>query len=154
LLELATILLGCDKAHLVQEGGTWKVIGDPTEGAMLAAGLKAGGNQEHIEQEWPKQHEIPFDSHRKRSTIIRRKPDGRLRAFTNGAPGVLLQLCPSLYTRTGIRPLTDPDRQRILGQTTAMAQQALRALLVLEMVKLVRNKRRRATSAGPPVDVL
>ena len=128
LLELATILLGCNNAHLVQEDGTWKVIGDPTEGALLAAGAKAGGNQERIEKELPKQHEIPFDSDRKRSAVIRRMPDGKLRAFTNGAPGVLLQRCTSLYTSTGIRPLTDPDRQRILAQTTAMAQQALRVL--------------------------
>ena len=128
LLELATNLLGCNNAHLVEEDGTWKVIGDPTEGAMLAVGLKAGGNRESIEQELPKQHEIPFDSDRKRSTVIRRMPNGKLRAFTNGAPGVLLQLCTSLYTRTGIRPLTDPDRQRILAQTTLMAQQALRVL--------------------------
>jgi Ca2+-transporting ATPase len=128
LLELATNLLGCNNAHLVEEDGTWKVIGDPTEGAMLAVGLKAGGNRERIEQELPKQHEIPFDSDRKRSTVIRRMPDGKLRAFTNGAPGVLLQLCTSLYTRTGIRPLTDPDRQRILAQITLMAQQALRVL--------------------------
>ena len=128
MLELATILLGCNNAHLVQEDGTWKVIGDPTEGALLAAGLKAGGNQERIEKELPKQHEFPFDSDRKRSSVIRRMPDGKLRAFTNGAPGVLLQRCTSLYTSTGVRPLTDPDRQRILAQTTAMAQQALRVL--------------------------
>ena len=50
LLELATILLGCNNAHLVQEDGTWKVIGDPTEGALLAAGRKAGGDRERIEQ--------------------------------------------------------------------------------------------------------
>ena len=36
LLELATVLLGCNNAHLVQEDGTWKTIGDPTEGALLA----------------------------------------------------------------------------------------------------------------------
>ena len=107
LLELATILLGCNNAHLVQEDGTWKVIGDPTEGALLAAGVKAGGDQERIEKELPKQHEIPFDSDRKRSTVIRRMPDGKLRAFINGAPGVLLERCTSLYTSTGIRPLTD-----------------------------------------------
>ena len=128
LLELATILLGCNNAHLVQENKIWKVVGDPTEGALLAAGPKAGGNLEHLENDLPKQYEIPFDSDRKRSSVIRRMPDGKLRAFTNGAPGVLLQLCTRLYTRTGIRPLADQDRQCILAQTTSMAQQALRVL--------------------------
>jgi Ca2+-transporting ATPase len=128
LLELATILLGCNNAHLVHEKGVWNVIGDPTEGALLAVGAKAGGNQERIEKEMPKQHEIPFDSDRKRSSVIRRMPDGKFRAFTNGAPGVLLERCTSLYTATGIHPMTEEDRQRILAQTTSMAKQALRVL--------------------------
>ena len=128
LLELATVILGCNNAHLVQEEGTWKVIGDPTEGALLAAGSKAGGNQERIEKELPKHHEIPFDSDRKRSTVIRKMPDGKLRAFVNGAPDVLLERCTNLYTSTGVRPMTDEDRQAIVAQNTAMVQQALRVL--------------------------
>ncbi len=128
LLELATAILGCNNAHLAQEEGTWKVIGDPTEGALLAAGAKAGGDRERIEKELPKQHEIPFDSDRKRRTVIRKLPDGKLRAFINGAPDVLLERCTNLYTSTGVRPMTDEDRQSILAQNTAMAQQALRVL--------------------------
>lgn len=128
LLELAIVLLGCNNAHLVQENGTWKTVGDPTEGALLAAALKAGGNQERMEKELPKHHEIPFDSDRKRSTVIRKMSDGKLRAFINGAPDVLLERCTNLYTSTGVRPMTDEDRQNIVAQNTAMAQQALRVL--------------------------
>ncbi len=128
LLELASVLLGCNNARLVQEEGKWKTVGDPTEGALLAAGLKAGGNRERIEKELPKHHEIPFDSDRKLSAVIRKLPDGKLRAFINGAPDVLLERCTNLYTSTGVRPLTDADRQHILAQNTAMAQQALRVL--------------------------
>ena len=128
LLELATVLLGCNNAHLVQEDGTWNVIGDPTEGALLAAGRKAGGNRKRIEQDLPKQHELPFDSDRKRSTVIRRMPDGKLRAFINGAPDVLLERCTNLYTSTGVRLLTEQDRRNIVAHNDAMAQQALRVL--------------------------
>jgi Ca2+-transporting ATPase len=128
LLELATVLLGCNNAHLVEEEGNWKTVGDPTEGALLAAGRKAGGDRERIEKELPKQHEIPFDSDRKRSAVIRRMPDGKLRAFINGAPGPLLELCTHHYTSTGICPLTEQDRERILAQTATMAKQALRVL--------------------------
>jgi P-type Ca2+ transporter type 2C len=128
LLELATVILGCNNAHLVQEEGTWKVIGDPTEGALLAAGGKAGGNQERVEKELPRHHEIPFDSDRKRSTVLRKMPDGKLRAFINGAPDVLLERCTNLYTSTRVCPMTDEDRQHIVAHNTAMAQQALRVL--------------------------
>ena len=128
LLELATVLLGCNNANLVEEAGKWKTVGDPTEGALLAAGLKAGGDRERIEKELPKHHEIPFDSDRKRSTVIRKLPDGKFRAFINGAPDVLLERCINLYTNTGVRPMTDEDRKHIVAQNTTMAQQALRVL--------------------------
>ena len=128
LRELAAVLLGCNNAHLREEGGAWKTVGDPTEGALLTAGLKAGGDRDRIEQEWPKHHEIPFESDRKRSAVIRRLPDGKLRAFVNGAPGPLLERCTQLFTSEGVRALTDEDRQRIHAQTTAYAQQALRVL--------------------------
>lgn len=128
LLDLASVLLGCNNAQLVQEGGTWKTIGDPTEGALVAAGLKAGGDRKRIEQELPQQHEFPFDSDRKRRTVIRKMSDGHLRAFINGAPDVLLERCTKRYTRTGVRPMTEQDRESILAQNTAMARQALRVL--------------------------
>ena len=128
LLELATILLGCNNAHLVLEDGHWKTVGDPTEGALLAAGMKAGGDRSRIELEMPKQHEIPFDSDRKRSTVIRRMPDGHLRALVNGAPGALLERCSRMYTSAVVRPLTEQDRAQIRSQITAMAKQALRVL--------------------------
>ena len=125
---LATIAVACNNAHIVEENGVWKTIGDPTEGALLAAGMKAGVTREVIERDFPKHHEIPFDSDRKRSTVIRRMPDGKLRAFLNGAPSVLLDLCTQLHTDRGIRPLTSEDRTRILAQTETMAQGALRVL--------------------------
>jgi Ca2+-transporting ATPase len=128
LLTLGNVLLGCNNAHLVQEDGAWKVIGDPTEGAMLAAGAKAGGDLARLDQAQPKQHEIPFDSDRKRSTVIRRLPDGQLRAYVNGAPDVLLQRCTQVYTGNGTQPLTTEGQQHIAEQNAAMAQQALRVL--------------------------
>jgi len=128
LLELATVMLGCNNAHLVEEKGAWKTVGDPTEGALLVAGRKAGGDRERIERDLPKQHEIPFDSDRKRSSVIRRLPEGKLRALVNGAPGPLLERCTQLYSSAGIQPMTTADRERILGQTSVMAQQALRVL--------------------------
>ena len=128
LRELANNLIGCNNAHLVLENGQWKVIGDPTEGAMLSAGHKAGVTEEHIEQEMPKRHEIPFDSDRKRQTVIRRMPEGRHRAFINGAPDPLLQHCTQILTTEGIRPLTEADRAEIVAQNGKLAAQALRVL--------------------------
>ncbi|UUZ48550.1 hypothetical protein LP420_38480 [Massilia sp. B-10] len=42
LAALATVLLGCNNAELSEADGKWNVIGDPTEGALLSAGLEGG----------------------------------------------------------------------------------------------------------------
>jgi Ca2+-transporting ATPase len=128
LRELASVLIGCNHAHIVEKDGAWKVIGDPTEGALLVAGAKAGGDQARMESEWPKQAEFPFDSDRKRSSVVRRAADGRSRVFVNGAPGPLLAQCTQLYTGVGIRPLTAQDREHVLAKTSSLATHALRVL--------------------------
>ena len=128
LLELASVILGCNHAHLVQEDGAWKTVGDPTEGALLVAGAKAGGDRAKLEHDLPTVREFPFDSDRKRSAVLRRRPDGGYRVMVNGAPDALLGLCTHLYTPAGIHRLTEGERAGIQAQTTAMARQALRVL--------------------------
>ena len=114
---------------------------------MLAAGPKTGGNPERIEKERPKHHELPFDSDRKRSAIIRRKPDGKLRAFVNGAPDVLQDRCTKIYGRDGgVRPLTDQDRQSIVAQNAAMAEQEKIADVSPNTSLGYSNRRRRCVS--------
>ncbi|MEO7360412.1 MAG: cation-transporting P-type ATPase, partial [Gemmatimonadaceae bacterium] len=128
LLELATVLLGCNQAHLFEKDGAWTTVGDPTEGALLVAGAKAGGDRARIERELPKQVEFPFDSDRKRSSVVRRAASGKLEVFANGAPGSLLERCTHVYTHEGVRLLTAADRKQILATTSTLARQALRVL--------------------------
>jgi Ca2+-transporting ATPase len=125
---LATNLVACNNAHLVSEDERWKVIGDPTEGALLAAGQKVGILPQPLDAEAPRVIEIPFDSDRKRRTLVRRMEDGSFRAFVNGAPDMLLQICSRVLGPDGIRPLTDADRKQITAQNESMAGRALRVL--------------------------
>jgi Ca2+-transporting ATPase len=128
LMEMANILVGCNNSHLVKEDSSWKVVGDPTEGAMLSAGLKVGANKEKFELEFPKLHEIPFDSDRKRRSIVRAKPNGEWRVLINGAPDVLLALCTYVLYADGVRKMSDEDRAAILEKNTELATKALRVL--------------------------
>jgi len=128
LQELAAVLLGCNNAHLAEKNGKWQTVGDPTEGALLVAGAKAGGDHRRLNKNMPKQQEFPFDSDRKLSSVIRSMPDGALRAFVNGAPGALLHRCTHVYTGDGVKPLSEPDRAAILAQTSTMATRSLRVL--------------------------
>ena len=62
LRQMAEILVGCNNARLEGAGGSYSVVGDPTEAAMLCAGLRAGGDRDALERASPRLHDIPFDS--------------------------------------------------------------------------------------------
>ncbi|MFO0794715.1 MAG: hypothetical protein U0586_11720 [Candidatus Brocadiaceae bacterium] len=64
----------CNNAYLKKDNDTWKVIGDPTEGAILSAAAKAGMWKESLTKKIPLVSEIPFDSNRKKMSTIRGSP--------------------------------------------------------------------------------
>lgn len=125
---LLTVLVGCNGANLSSEGDVWSVVGDPTEGALLAAGLKRRIDKGSIEASHPKVSEIPFDSDRKRMTVVRKLPDGSLRAMVKGAPDILLERCTHILASDGVRPITDDDRSAVSDRIAEMASGALRVL--------------------------
>ncbi len=134
LLELGKALVGGSLARLEPIGATCKLVGDPTEGALFAAGLKAGVTLEQLDRELPQSLTLPFDSDRKRSSILRLQPDGQLRIFCNGAPGTVLSSCNRIAAHDGVRPLTEADRATILAQAGSLADQALRVLASAQSV--------------------
>jgi len=141
----------CNDARLEvsgQENGqtTWRMIGDPTEGAMTVAAAKAGLWCDDVIKQWPRVNEIPFDSDRKRMTTIHQIQDltgfrptegwhnlsglgqSLYLAFVKGAPDITLQYCDTYLTEKGVQPLTDALRKEILDANHSMASQALRVL--------------------------
>jgi len=60
----------CNDAHLQRQQGAWQVIGDPTEGALLTVGARFGVDQATWQSQFPRVAELPFDSDRKRMSVI------------------------------------------------------------------------------------
>lgn len=108
--------------------GNWSVAGDPTEGALLVASAKAGIWREAVEKEEQRLSENPFDSDRKRMSVVYRSPGGTLRVYVKGAPDVVLGLCTHIYEAGKIQPITADRRKRVLEANDRMARQALRVL--------------------------
>lgn len=102
-------------------------IGDPTEGALLAFAQKNGLDLAKVESQHPRIFEQPFDSIRKRMTTVHQVGQ-EINVYTKGATEELLPLCSRLLTSKGIRPMTEEDRQRILGLCMKMSEDALRVL--------------------------
>ncbi|TYO97456.1 calcium-transporting P-type ATPase, PMR1-type [Desulfallas thermosapovorans] len=105
----------------------WKIAGDPTEGALLVLAAKAGFWRERLEKKARRLAEIPFDSERKRMTVIYQEA-GKIEALVKGAPDVVLKLCTH-YLRNGRPvPLDARSRAAVLEANSAMADGALRVL--------------------------
>jgi Ca2+-transporting ATPase len=130
LRELLTAAVLCNGATLREENGTWQVIGDPTEGALLVAAAKVALTKEGLEDNAPFEEEIPFDAERKMMTIIRHTADGTM-AYVKGAPDLLLSRCTHRMTLDGlIEPSNEQHRQAILDTNASLARQTLRVLAV------------------------
>jgi Ca2+-transporting ATPase len=79
----------------------------------------------------PRRETLPFDSERKRMTVIRHR-GGCAWAFVKGAPEVIIERCVALRTATEVRALHDSDRARMLQASARMAHDALRVLALAE----------------------
>jgi Ca2+-transporting ATPase len=117
----------CNDAEIINEG----IIGDPTEGALLVASAKGGIHRGDIETSAPRLSVLPFDSDRKRMTVVRHQ-DNTAVAFTKGAPEVVLARCTYIKNDGAVRPLTDDDLSVIHQSSSWMTHDALRVLAVAQ----------------------
>jgi Ca2+-transporting ATPase len=103
------------------------LIGDPTEGALLALAAKAGIDVTTVAEQCPRLAEIPFDSTHKFMATFHYDGDV-VRMWLKGAPDVLLARASQWVTDSGERPLDDAARGVIADTNTAFANDALRVL--------------------------
>ncbi len=128
----------CNDAHLERvepengEKESWRMVGDPTEGALVVLAAKAGLLREDLEQEQPRVAEVPFDSSLKRMTTIHALENAEtpFRAYVKGAPDVLLELCSHVENHGDVLPLAAELQQEIMEANDRMASQALRVLAI------------------------
>ena len=123
----------CNDAKVLppKDDDGWRVIGDPTEGCLLVAAQKAGFDLQAELIERPKIYELPFESVRKRMSVVHVEGDGQ-HAFVKGAPSETLGRCTQLRVNGDVLPMTDERREQITAQNDAMSRQALRVLAVCE----------------------
>ena len=124
---LATASL-CNNAALYEDDGSWRVRGDPTEGALLTLAAKAGISHDAVVSSHQVVQELPFDSDRKRMTIVALDERGREVVHSKGSADVLLPLCSAQETAAGRVLLDAESRRTILEQAERMSGEALRVL--------------------------
>ncbi len=123
---------------------TWRIVGDPTEGALVVAAAKAGCLTRELDRSFPRENEVPFDSVRKRmitihtveapsATDISPFDESHTRKHfvitVKGAPDLILDLCSKTrLMKKGDSPLDDNRRKEVLTANDALTRDALRVL--------------------------
>ncbi len=129
LMRLLRIGALCNDAILSETSKGWGILGDPTEGALLAAAAKAGLSKSDLEQGQPRLGELPFESEKQFMATLHAE-EGQRTAYVKGSVERLLTMCGSLLTSQGEQRLDDATREAILGVNETMAGQALRVLAI------------------------
>jgi magnesium-transporting ATPase (P-type) len=128
ILRAATF---CNDSRVLppEDGGSRRIIGDPTEGCLLVAAQKVGFDLQAELIERPKIYELPFESVRKRMSVIHVEGDGQT-AYVKGAPSETVGRCTRIRLHGEEVPLTDELRAEVLARNDAMSREALRVLAV------------------------
>ncbi|RKN87009.1 calcium-translocating P-type ATPase, SERCA-type [Paenibacillus ginsengarvi] len=105
----------------------FSIKGDPTEGALVVLGAKAGITRQSLEGLYDRKGELPFDSDRKRMSVLMHHQGGRL-LFTKGAPDVVLEKCAYVLWDGKVIPFTPTLKQKVIAANEGMARSALRVL--------------------------
>ena len=107
-----------------------KLIGDPTETALVQFGLDHNFDVREVLKSEPRVAELPFDSDRKLMSTIHKEADGTYFVAVKGAPDQLLKRVSRIEINGEVRPITDEDKQAILATNKDLAKQALRVLMM------------------------
>jgi len=113
-----------------RRNSSWSIEGDPTEGALVVAAAKAGIWRDELEKRIQRLAEIPFESERRRMSVIYQDANGYDTLYVKGAPDTIEKLCRYYYDGAGERPLSPEVLAAIDQANEEMTSQALRVLAV------------------------
>lgn len=125
---LADLLETCaltNRAELPEEGG--RVMGDPTDAALLVVARKGGLTPEALEDERPRLDEIPFDTQLRLSASIHEVGDGSV-IYVKGAPAALLERSSRWMGPAGEEDLDEEAKRRIGTRNEELAARGLRVI--------------------------
>jgi magnesium-transporting ATPase (P-type) len=127
LREFLRAAVLCNDAHLSQAGssGGWVVAGDPMEGALVAAAVKAGYDQRLEAERFPRTDVIPFDAQHRFMATLHHDHEGHAFLYVKGAPERLLAMCDRQQTAGGLAPLDPAFWHHRVDELAAQGQRVL-----------------------------
>ncbi|WAA13661.1 calcium-translocating P-type ATPase, SERCA-type [Fervidibacillus halotolerans] len=120
----------CNHAQIVRKKGKFILDGDPTEGALIVAAMKAGLSKERLLKDYRVIQEFPFDSRRKMMTMIIENDRKERWAITKGAPDVLMKLSTTVLLNGRRERMTSRTEKKLKLEVEKMAEEALRTIAI------------------------
>ncbi|WP_271909928.1 HAD-IC family P-type ATPase [Vreelandella alkaliphila] len=118
----------CNDTELHQQAGQYQIYGDPTEGALVVAGEKAGIKTSEVRLQFPRVDAIPFESDFKYMATLHAGADGQ-RVIVKGAPDRLIEMCDSVATKQGTVAI---DRNEWENRIHELSSRGLRVLAIAD----------------------
>ncbi len=119
----------CNDAVLQQNAdGTWGAVGDTTEIALQVLAHKLSVKKEELERRWEFIEGLPFDSDRKRMSVIYKNPAKEIVVLTKGAPEEIISVCTKIIDGSEAKPLDENARENFKKVNIEMAARGLRVL--------------------------
>lgn len=130
LQQILTFGMLCNHAQITKKKNSFLLDGDPTEGALLVAAMKAGYERAKLLQQFTIVKEFPFDSTRKMMSIIVQDKKGQQFIVTKGAPDVLVRNSNAILWDDRLQPLTEKRETDVQDVINQLASRALRTIAI------------------------
>lgn len=125
LEELIHAAVLCNDAVLQKKDNNWQVVGDPTEGALLSLGMKAGVDPNVQRDLEYRLSSIPFESEYRFMATLNQLSDGKRLIFIKGAPETVIEKCSEERTESGKRPINRDYWHHQIGEIARKGQRTL-----------------------------
>ena len=131
-----TAMALCNDSELRLDDGVWSLVGDPTEGALIALAAKAGVDVVDLRERHPRLADVPFDSANKfmatAHPMVTAGGDRVVRLLVKGAPDVLLARSAHVIDHEGALAPTAVHRDEVLAHNERLAGKGLRVLAIAQ----------------------
>lgn len=120
----------------LDDSNRWKVIGNPTEAAILIAAEKYGMKVETVKEQFERTKVVPFSSNTKTMTVLAKNTQGsvfpanHLLQFTKGDPGKVIEHCSFIFKDGQVAPITPEEKNQYHAVNDEMASEGYRLLAI------------------------
>ncbi len=125
LMELLRAGMLCNDSSVRQKDDGWAVDGDPTEGALIVAGMKAALESHLVSEQFPRTDVIPFESEHRFMATRHHDHQGNSFLYMKGAPEVILPRCTLQRKHDNDAPLDSSFWSEKLDQLTTAGHRPL-----------------------------